>query len=496
MHYAEFDIELLTDVSLPARSSSLDDAGSRHFIPGASLLGCVARRIHDALDPESAFRIFQTAAVRFLDALPEVGSERGLPMPRSLHQPKALNASGLLNLAFTARPENVQLKPFGTDTWVSPDLTRQTALHTTTTMRTAIQPDGRALDGLLYSLDVLPAGLRFRALVAAASEADLGTVAKALASDHHVGRARGTEIGRIRISRRSTTPKFPAPAVAETISFLCVSSLALRDADTGMPTFTPRASDFGLPAGWDLDLEKSFIRTERFTPHHGKRSLPDLERQLIERGSVLTFKRDSAPPLDPARVSAQIARGVGEYRNAGHGEIRVMTDALLAERLAPPQRVAPATRQITAVSAPTDDLFRWAHALTKKRDAISAQFEWATQQSQKAGRWGIPPSQWGVIRRMAREGRVSNLSPAEFIQRLQAHVKGEANRDATDPARPAPRGERGVAQTERGWGRSVGKDSAADWLLKVLDSQDDPAAAAEILAELVVRAARKREDLR
>jgi CRISPR-associated protein Csx10 len=491
MNTLEFDIELLTEVSLPARSRSLDDAGSRHYIPGASLLGCAARRLHASLDAATAFRIFQTAQVRFLDGLPVLANQRTLPMPRSLHHEKGRDSDSLLNLAQHSRPDEIQLKPYASDSWVTSDLKHRTTLHTTTTMRTALRPDGRALDGLLFSLNVLPAGLHFRACVSATSKEDLELVAKALEGRHQIGRARGTEIGLVRVTRRTPVAAPATPAQADRISLLCVGSLALRDPDTGMPTFTPRASDFGLPETWKLDLHRSFIRTERYTPFHGTRGLPDLERHLIERGSVLTFEGKHA---DMQAVANRLARGVGEYRNAGHGEVLIMDGALTLPDVARPTHIPPTTTTVNNAPAPSDALFAWAKREADQRRAAHDLMVWAKGQASKAGHWGVPASQWGVVRRMARAARIARHPSANFIKTLEDHIKAPDVHDADGKRQNTPKGKRGVAQTDRAWGKRIGATTAAVELLELLKIQKDPSASAELLAELVVRAARHSED--
>jgi len=46
LHTTYLDIELLSPVALPKRSSSLDDSGSRLTLPGATLLG----KVHEVFE--------------------------------------------------------------------------------------------------------------------------------------------------------------------------------------------------------------------------------------------------------------------------------------------------------------------------------------------------------------------------------------------------------------------------------------------------------------
>ena len=474
LHTAYLDIELLSPVALPKRSSSLDDSGSRMTLPGATMLGACAKSLHDHLAADDAFRIFQTDAVRFGDGTPVHKGREVIPTPRSLHELKHGSADELKNLVHDElRRElitgHIQVEPL-TRPFISLDLTETVSIDTTLTMRTSVHTGGRAAEGLLFTLNVLPAGLVFRSRVSAHSQDDLDLVVRHLEGDRFIGRAKGSELGRVRVSKvdigSESPPSLPSPT---RLSFLARSSLALRDPKTGMPTYRPTASAFGLPESWGFDPEASFVRTESYTPFHGKRNLPDLDRHLIERGSVLTFRGDA--PANPEVVWRVIDEGVGEHRNAGLGAVLLLTFAFLEPTLPSPKHVKLDGRQTmaNAPQPPTDDLFRWAEAKANSHALDRNLFESSFRDATTTAKWKLPRAQWGELRRRAREARALGVDSTRFLDDLEKHLTT------------------GVAKLDKNWGKWVGSAKAADRLLDLLKSSDHPAAALEYLAELSAR---------
>jgi len=480
LHTTYLDIELLSPVALPKRSSSLDDSGSRLTLPGATLLGACAKSLHDHLFADDAFRIFQTDAVRFGDGAPVHQGRAMIPTPRSFHELKHGSNGELSNLVNDElRRElifnHVQVEPFARP-FISEDLKEAVSIDTTLTMRTSVHTGGRAAEGLLFTLNVLPAGLVFRSRVAALTQDDLDLVVGHLVGERFVGRAKGTELGRVRI-KKVDNPPAPQPTLPSRtrISFLARSSLALRDPNTGMPTFRPTPSAFGLPDTWRFDPEASFVRTESYTPFHGKRNLPDLDRHLIERGSVLTFRGET--PAGPDQVARVLDEGVGEHRNAGLGAVMLLSAALLEPSIAKPEswrskdsldgRQAPQAVQ----APPTDDLFRWAEVSATTHLLDRWLFQWAFANAATTAKWKLPRAQWGELRRRAREARVLRTESAKFLDDIKRHLTT------------------GMAKLEKNWGKRIGSATAADKLLDLLRSTEHPAAALEHLAELSARKA-------
>ncbi len=332
----DLEIMLLDDVVLPRESGSVGGAGTLDTIPGAALLGAAAGALYKA-DPGAALKILHHGGVRFGDGLPIGPDEQpGLPAPRSL-----MHAKG-------ARPghgsvHNKARRATGTESETATEALRRGRVaderywevDTATTMRTAIGPDGRAHEGLLYGYEALSAGQRFRASLRAEDPALLAAAWAALQAQDgviRVGRSRSAEFGRAQL--REIPPLDPpvlaAPAELGRVVVLCVTDLCLYDAETGQPTFEPAGAAFGL-SGWRLDPNRSAIQTRRYSPYNAHRRRHDLERQVIAAGSVLVFEGKETVDLAAARVVCAV--GVGEHTGAGLGEVLLEPRLLSLSRL-------------------------------------------------------------------------------------------------------------------------------------------------------------------
>ncbi len=100
------------------------------------------------------------------------------------------------------------------------------------------------------------------------------------------------------------------------ITLWLLSDLAAQD-ENGQPTYYPKPDWLGLPKSKIL-LEKSFIRTRRYSPWNAYRRGPDLERQVIVQGSVLVFELYENLTDEHRQL---IARGLGSFLEAGLGKV-------------------------------------------------------------------------------------------------------------------------------------------------------------------------------
>ena len=109
--------------------------------------------------------IFQ-GAVRFGDAAPTVDGQRAWLTPRSWHVRKRHGDRSIFNLVAAGFPGDSQPEavPPGWRTAGG----EQVVVERHYSLRTSVAPDGRARSGLLYGLQVIPAGSRFRARLSGA----------------------------------------------------------------------------------------------------------------------------------------------------------------------------------------------------------------------------------------------------------------------------------------------------------------------------------------
>lgn len=420
----EFDLELLSDVCVSNANHTLGDPETHDCIPGRTLWGAVATLAYrSGMDESEAFRLFHQGRVRFLNAVPVVQEQRAYPAPMAWQQPK-LPESGqenhYANFALTAVREQCKDKQYKPkkDGWVSAT-GQPVKVETTYSLRTAVDPSGKAREGLLYGLPAIRAGTRmWSALVG--EKADIEKVAALFENKElRLGRSRNSEFGLVRLTRRAKDiGSLPAgQGQAKVVSFLCVSRCVFRHPVTGAPTLLPAAPALGLPESWQLDESSSTIRATRVVHFHSKRQRPEVERIALERGSVLTFKGET--PIDLSDLSKRLSAGVGEFTGQGYGEVLVAP-----KWLTEPQIVlqSPKEESFQQAPEPKDELFQWACAQRDARKERETLFKAA--QADAGELKAIPAAQWGRIRRMAREAAFGDQQKKPLRKEVETFLSG------------------------------------------------------------------------
>ncbi|HCF61174.1 MAG TPA: hypothetical protein DFS52_24650, partial [Myxococcales bacterium] len=369
-------IQLETDVAITESSATVGGHHSLGYVPGAALLGAAARAGYPDGDPDLAWRLFHSGAVRFGAALP-LGSDGApcVPMPLALHYPKGESAKAesdrlsksVLNLPRAMRKEGVQLKQLR-EGFLDGAL-KVTEPSFRSSMRTAVD-GGRAREGFLYTISAMPAGTVLLARVDADDEAGLAEVRQRIVErEVRLGRSRNAEFGRARIEEAGAVPegarRAGAPKAEEAL-FLCLSDLCLRDAASGQPTFEPDPAAFGLPQGWRFEPAKSYLRVRRYSPFNAQRRRPDLERHAIVAGSVLVFSGEGTPSAEA--VAAAVAGGVGSYRAEGLGQV-LFEPAILSGASPAAVSEGKKTEKEAPAAAPEGELREWLRAQEQRRVA-------------------------------------------------------------------------------------------------------------------------------
>jgi CRISPR-associated protein Csx10 len=434
------ELELLADTALTAHSATLGGHRTLEYIPGASILGAVASTHYgDHGLSRGAWRLFHSGEVRFGHAFPlSSGGQPGWPVPLSFHHPKH-DKSATINLARADRTPGVQYKQLREEL-VDHD-GRIVHVARTGSMRTAIGAEGRVRDGFLFGLQAVTQGTRFLSTIEADDPGLLEPIRQALlAGEIRVGRSRSAELGRVGVKLLEPCQARPAESKEQPGEWLlvwCLSDLALRDPNTGQPTLTPWPELLGLPEGNALDLGRSFLRTRRYSPFRRfggpstGQARPDLERQVIQAGSVLAFRTGRLDSTELARVRKVAAAGLGEYRCEGLGQVSVEPTILapgfpLFKQPSQARDVAPGEPPRPSAT-PQDPLFAW---IQVRHERTQADFE----ADEEAARWleelggrvlKIPASQWGELRQMT---RVAGVQGGELLPQLRMFLGGEQER--------------------------------------------------------------------
>ncbi len=342
-----FQLELQSDAVITENAATAGGHRCLDYIPGACFLGACATMYEDF--GEDAFTIFHSGGVRFGNAYP-LDNERipTFPVPLSWHFPKGESAhreSRLLpeficNLAggswFDAERQPKQMRS-GYASLAGGFVEPGTGFR----LKTAIDRSrgGRAADGQLFGYASLQAGTRWAFRLdfdpAVPARVEEAIVARLTGPGIRVGRSRSAEYGMARIIEAAAWTSPAAQPTGRVILIHCLSDLALRDPATGMPTVTAAPGHFGLAGARPLP-EWTFLRLRSYAPFNSKRGANDLERQVVAKGSVLAFEAAEMLTQEQLiRIQAQLAAGVGLYRQDGLGQVAVNPPYLTGGALAP-----------------------------------------------------------------------------------------------------------------------------------------------------------------
>lgn len=470
-------IDLVDDVVVRQTTDAGFDVGNG--IPGSTLLGAAARLLYDELGSD-AFEAFHSGAVRFGDAMPAADGEPAWPLPRALHREKGVADGPCVPFVRGKRPTTGQWEPM-TGALLLGTL-RKHQLEVRTSLRTSISERGTARSGLLYSLVALARGQSLLSRLEAEDPALLARVVEALDGRRvHLGRSKGAEFGTCTLTLQrddhvpATIPSTSPSATAEELVVWCLSDLCLIGS-LGEARLTPMPEDFGLPCDWSLDEEHSHLRTRRYSPFHGKRGRPAMEREVVTAGSVLVFRRaPNGKPLEQERVEAETMGGVGVYRAEGLGRVclnpklldepDVRIDAPIEDGAQPSVEVAADSAldavhfvaewsKLAAVATTRDRLYR---AAVDTADVLSA--------------YGLPSAQLGALRAFANErsGQKYEDFKSDFVAQFSAESATEDVDRAPEPARRLSREEdnrRRVRDQARRQAGSSGAIQKERWQVK------------------------------
>lgn len=468
------ELQLLSDVAVPRSNRSLGGAESLDFVPGRALWGAAASfAFESGVSSDDAFMLFHGGRLRFLDAVPTEDGARTYPTPKSWHQKKYGDET--VNLCVPEQRAAIRGLQYESLSggFRSAD-GREVQVERHHTLRTSVTATGRAGEGLLFGIDAIREGTRLHAVVEGDGEALESIRSLLVDKELRLGRSKSAELGLVSCKESNTEPTrlelFKKPT--NRVFFLCCSRLALRNEGTGAPTFTPWPEAFGLPNSWRLDPNASFIRTTNYSPFNAKWKRPELERLVIDMGSVISFEGDEPIELDSVR--SRVASGVGSYRGEGLGQVVAHPRWLTEGEVSLPK----AQKQISrpTPTEPDDELFHWASRRRDERAAARRALRWAAERSSEFERFKVPPSQWGVLHGLAREARHRPDGQHWIKEQVSELVS------------------KGVSKLSRGWGAGAGEERAGKALVALVEGGvEDLPIRLELLAGRCLRHAKEVE---
>ena len=445
MQTMTFLATLDSDVVISETSATAGVHKSLDYLPGACLLGACAARLYDELKPEESYLIFHSGKVQFGNAYPLAESGvPAIPVPVAWHCFKGESpvkdgrlAPGIINCihyAMTKEDEEQQPKQMRAGYFTLCGLAPR--IETNYRLKTAIDRKSKqASESQLFGYEHLTTGSRWWFELNYDDDVNQELIQKirtALLGAIRLGRSRTAEFGRATIA--SVDERFKAGSESDNLDFLtlyCFSDLALRDENSGAPTLIPAGCNFGL-ADVVLDKEKSFIRTRCYAPFNGTRRANDLERQVITKGSVITFRKENKDSFDKTELSnlqTRLVSGTGMYRQDGLGRVLLNPLFLNSGKFVTCDTVPLSSPVAKSQGASyTSELTEWLEdksaTISGDKDIMAQIEEWAAtlkvafQVFDQEKRYYPGNSQWSAIRAVSG-------TKAEIAKSLFCDAKGE-----------------------------------------------------------------------
>lgn len=362
MPQASFDIVLEQPLILSLQSASAGAHQSLDHVPGSVLLGLAASRLYTEMNATDAWTLFHSGRVRFGDALPTgPQGQATYPLPLCWHtykgepyrvsgmlQPSALFDPALSSPDSTRQPVQVRSGYCALDgSFVEPARLQ--------TLKTAIDPNtGTAAESQLFGYEALAPGQRFRFELHADADVPAAlwqNLLDALTGTARLGRSRSAQFGRVKIGRNEPGQpngiQLQSATISTELTLWLLSDLVLEH--EGQPCLTPHPVLLALPPQTQWIVERSFLRSRRYSPYNAYRRQYDAERQVISRGSILRFIIPGR--LDAATVES-LQSGLGLHIESGLGRAWVNPPLLAhAKPVFVPIAVTEADRSSTPKSA-------------------------------------------------------------------------------------------------------------------------------------------------
>jgi CRISPR-associated protein Csx10 len=411
-------ITLLSDVSITADAATIGGHSGLDYLPGSLFLGTAAAEAKRRGRPFSP-DLFLSGKVRFLDALPLIGNEKGIALPLCFHKEKGIPWEGKEPMNLLTTEPHGQPKQWRSGYMNSDGKVLEIQLESR--MKTAIdRRKRRSSEAQLFGYESIPEGTQYQMAIQADNGNDLEAVTELLSGNTiRLGRSKSAEYG------AALMEEVPAPKEIECLpsrdNMICLqlmSDLALTDA--GMPVLIPEGRHFGIERAILLP-DKTFLRSRRYSPWNAFHNCRTTERQVLCKGGVISFRVD--PELDLGTLSEKLSRGVGLFREEGFGQVTVNPLWLITppklDTYIPPQMAAPA-------KAPSTLLTEYLKVKTENRlssgDAFSAGLEWAKKWNRLSasisgeGKKVPGKSQWGTIRELSVQ---SGDDPGKLLRKLE-----------------------------------------------------------------------------
>ncbi len=390
-----YSLTTLDPIILSQTTATTNNHQGLDFIPGSSILGMVAAQVYSQIPPDQSWHLFHSGLVQFGPAYISENGDLALPLPASWHFPKGEEVFSLSqsegsdeqgqrlqscveNHALEGgRSASIQFKQCrsgyitsnGVKGEVKQGRTTKTALNRLT---------GAVMESQLFSYTYIEKNQTFIGWVECDAPEHYDLLKNALEGVRRIGRSRGSEFGRVKISLLSEQIE-PQVIQANQLTLWCLSDCQCLDRN-GLPTLTPALSELLASSGINYDGYSalngnlSFIRSHTTTLFNQKRAGFDSEQRLITKGSVLVYDNVD---LSVTQLEQLNAKGVGINRQQGLGWVSVNPSWSFERTLSPVdlfdqykfELFDKPTASVAAATEKTSQLIAWVCQLAGKQRA-------------------------------------------------------------------------------------------------------------------------------
>jgi len=329
-----FKAELLDEIVLSQRTATAGDHKSLDYIPGTTILGAMAEKFYTDFGNDKSWIFFNSSKVCFCNAYPLINNTRSVPMPLSFHSekvPVAEKENEVLNYVLTKHEETVQPKQVRSGYVRISDESRLDvySVNKTSRRRTTVdEKTGSAAKSQLYGYESIDAGQIFVGKILWDNTVEGSDELKQILDIFekgevlHIGRSKTASYGRVKVSIINVDTGEQKKPTGKNFSILAVSDLCLRNPKTGRAELQLLPELIGLSNNWKIDSEHTFTRSNTIYQYNGFRRELEIQKTLISKGSVFTFKSErDLTPEEVEFISEKLVCGVGTCKGQGYGEI-------------------------------------------------------------------------------------------------------------------------------------------------------------------------------
>lgn len=302
-----FKLTLLSDIVLQKYANTQGKNESLDSINGAVILGIVAEKYGEFVNP---FSIFHSGDVRFGEAKPFIDNQIGYKIPLNFFRPKdSSDFNKVYNMSFCDFSKLLSQAPKAiAGGFITSDL-----LIANPANSYAQKVNLQTKDNDIFGYCTLNKGGVYGFCVEFSdkvSKDEVEKIADILQGIHYIGKSKSAEFGKIEITQITHIKAVDEVESSEDFDILYLdSNLAMFK--NAIPTYDLSALDL------EILYDKSFIKTSAFYPYNTKRGTKDSARLIIEKGSVIGVKKLSIEQRH------YIKSGVGGFLSEGFGKILI-----------------------------------------------------------------------------------------------------------------------------------------------------------------------------